>query len=499
MTVVNKLFKGSVFRLISKMTSILIAFLLLPLLVSSLGDKDYGIWILIAAIGGYYGALDFGLSSAVIRFVSKNREKTTQVNKYLSTSFYLFLLIAIILMLLVTILLNTSSADVIYEVDIISTLIFISALSTAISFCSKTSIGLLSSYLQYDIIAFVQFLVSVLKGVATYLVLVNSGGLVELVYVLLLGSVIETNILLFITLRKYGNSFLSISNFDYSILKDLFSYGKYTFIAQVSDIIRNYSLPFVIAASLDVKSVTPFAIATRLWTMAGTLCSSMLSIFTPVFSRLEGQGDRIGIRVFYFKAVKITNLTGNYVAVTILVFMKPFLILWLGNQYSDEIHLVACILAISMMSSISQMPTVNLLYGVSENKKYAMSNFIQGLITLTLSWLIVDVYGIVGVAVSISIVAVVIKLGVQLGYASQTLSLSRGYLYGYTFKYMSIPILFGVIAYLLFNQLDILSWTDLIIANAINLLAYFSVVYLIVLEKEEKYYLKSRVKFVKKN
>ena len=67
---------------------IIIAFLLSPFLVHSLGDIKYGIWSIAAAFTGYMSLLDFGIGSAVNRYVSKYNalEESDGTNSVVSTA-----------------------------------------------------------------------------------------------------------------------------------------------------------------------------------------------------------------------------------------------------------------------------------------------------------------------------------------------------------------------------------------------------------------------------
>ena len=51
--------------------AIIIAFMLSPFLVHSLGDTRYGVWSVVSALTGYMALLDLGVSSAMAKYVSK--------------------------------------------------------------------------------------------------------------------------------------------------------------------------------------------------------------------------------------------------------------------------------------------------------------------------------------------------------------------------------------------------------------------------------------------
>ena len=49
--------------------NVAIGFFLTPAMLGYLGETRFGIWTLVSSLVGYYGLLDFGVGSAVFRYV----------------------------------------------------------------------------------------------------------------------------------------------------------------------------------------------------------------------------------------------------------------------------------------------------------------------------------------------------------------------------------------------------------------------------------------------
>src|SRR5438034_11236518 len=47
---------------------------LTPYVLHRLGDEAFGVWVLIVNLVGYYGILDAGVRSAILRYVSRHKE-----------------------------------------------------------------------------------------------------------------------------------------------------------------------------------------------------------------------------------------------------------------------------------------------------------------------------------------------------------------------------------------------------------------------------------------
>ena len=66
----RKLASGLFFRLANTIAAALVSILVMPFVVHSLGDRDYGIWTLVGTFVGYYGVLELGFAPAVTRHLS---------------------------------------------------------------------------------------------------------------------------------------------------------------------------------------------------------------------------------------------------------------------------------------------------------------------------------------------------------------------------------------------------------------------------------------------
>src|SRR5262245_37221296 len=69
-------------------TYMLAGFVVAPFLVHHLGETNYGLWILIASLTGYFSLLDLGVGGSVGRNVAFHRAKNDQdaVNAIVSTA-----------------------------------------------------------------------------------------------------------------------------------------------------------------------------------------------------------------------------------------------------------------------------------------------------------------------------------------------------------------------------------------------------------------------------
>ncbi len=89
--------------------SALIAFIFIPLIISNIGANNYGIWAIVSAFTGLAGLGDFGLSKAVVYFLS-GKAIGVKRNLYFSAAFLINISIVFVI-LMIAILLLFSNVD----------------------------------------------------------------------------------------------------------------------------------------------------------------------------------------------------------------------------------------------------------------------------------------------------------------------------------------------------------------------------------------------------
>ena len=69
----NKILENSGSNLLVLVVRVLITLVMTPIMLRAMGNHDYGIWEMVAAIIGYMGLLDLGMKPAITRYAAKYR------------------------------------------------------------------------------------------------------------------------------------------------------------------------------------------------------------------------------------------------------------------------------------------------------------------------------------------------------------------------------------------------------------------------------------------
>lgn len=420
---------GSILGVSNHLANLIVALFLMPFVVYSLGDRMYGFWTLAGSFIGYYGLLDFGLSSAVSRFIAGaiGAGKKEDCNRIINNAFLIYFgmgLAAFVISLVLAGCAPFFFSDP-AEASLFWKIILILGINVAIGFPIKVFKGILHAQLDFEIISALRFVSLILRTVLIVFVLLKGYKILALALVTFLSGLPE-----YLLYVHYARKSLPDFRFDArcwnrGTATSLFSYSSHTFIAQMADELRFNIDSIVISAFVGLAAVTHYRIASVLVMHFITLITTITGVLQPFFSRLEGEENSEKIRKTLFFASKISVSVSSFIGFGLIAWGKPFIERWMGPQYLDAYPCLV-ILVLGITIDLWQAPTVNLLYGISMHRFYSLFNTLEAVFNVLLSLLLVRKFGIVGVAIGTFIPMTIMKLVIQPIYACRVSGIRYG-------------------------------------------------------------------------
>jgi O-antigen/teichoic acid export membrane protein len=489
---VKTLFKGSVLRVTEFFAGAVVGLLLMPFIIHSLGDKMYGLWIFVGSFLGYYSLMDFGLNSAVQRFISRaiGSKDYTEINKIVNTSLVIFAIVGAIALVV-----SFFSAFVlplliknIAEVALFRKVILILGLNFAIGFPLRVFSGILAANLRFDIKTKTELIKLGVRTILIIIFLKNGYGIVALALITLVADISGYAAYYFVVRHLY--KFIVISNklFDKSKVRHLFGYSFYTFVSQISNQLIYNIDNLVIVTFLGLVPVTMYSIGSRLIKYFMDFIGSAVGITMPVFSQYEGAGDYHSIREKYLLLTKISSYLSILVGGTLIIFGRALIIRWVGVRF-EQSYIILLILLFPCIFNVMQSSCAELLYGISKHKYLAIANIIEGLANLTLSVILVKRYGIFGVALGTAIPMLVMKTVVQPIYVCKVIGISfKEYYFGLMAPIIAISAGILVGFWLIVRAGIVPNYLNIISLIILEIIVFAAIVYLVGFDKEEKRY-----------
>lgn len=423
----------------------LIGFVLTPVLVHGLGDRDYGLWVMVFSLTGYFGLLDQGIRPSLVRYVARDHARGDDegVSRTLSSALVLNGVIGVVALLValaaaaaLTRFLRIEPA----QVPVIRHVILIAGLSVAIGFPLGVFGAALSGLQRYDLANYIGIAVGVLRALAFVAVLRLGGGLVGLAWVSLASNLLG-HALSWAGLRRILPGLrLAPAKATRERLALIGSYSGVAFVGAIANSIVFQTDALVITTFMGAALVTPFALAAGLVDNVRSLVYSAAWVLSPTASELEARNEVESLHAMVVAGAKYSVLLSWPVLFALLVFGPNLLTTWVGHQYAhgpllatlfdpgrwrtaDSAAPLLVWLTLPTLFSLPQSAASSVLFGVSRHRGVVALSLCNALLNLGLSLLWVGPYGLTGVALGTALPLALVGGVATMVYACRALKL----------------------------------------------------------------------------
>jgi O-antigen/teichoic acid export membrane protein len=488
-----KLIRGSFFRVLNPVLNIVVGLFMIPFVIGSIGDRWYGLWILVAHLVGYYGFLELGISTANERFIARalGQQDDDEIGRVFNSSLFLFTIVGFF-SLLISIIIALISSRFVHdpaEIPIFRGVILLIGIDMAISFPARAFFGFLYAHVRYDIVN-IFGISKLLVRTALFVYFLSRGfGIISMAIITLGVDIMQYSITALYTLKKHPSARLKFFYYSKETIRTLLGYSIYSFISNVAKQLRFHISSFVITAFLGLALVPHFNIGARIAGYYLLVITNAVALMKPVFSSLEGRGDFDQIRDKYIFTVKLNTIFSVFIGGSLLIYGKAFIARWMGADYMDSWD-VLLVLTIGMIFNTIQITPVTLLYGISKHKFYSIVMVIEGVANILLSIILIRKYGIVGVAFGTTIPMLITSILIIPVYTNRVINMKLAtYL-----KVVLSGILFGgivhVCSWLLIRNYIVSSYSRILLLGLATSTVFIILSGFILLTRAERRYFK---------
>ncbi|MGE6233942.1 flippase [Aeromonas media] len=329
----------------------LVALPVLGILARTLDVELFGIFTLIFAILGYASVFDMGLSRALVRSISINRNSKVDIKEYLYTSSITVVSIGCIVSLVIFLfrsniafLLNVT--DLIYA-DVVNCLHLV---SFVIPFLLLNIVW--QSYLEglerFKELSMLKVITSVLLSVMPLLFIFIQKTIVFAVLGLVFARLISFLVFYFYAyseLKQYQN----INIFNKCKLKELFKFGSWLTVSNIVSPMMVYFDRFVLSSMVGAANVALYTAPSEIVSKLLMVPSAVSKTLFPKISNKLDIGAVYKITIFLLLIVFIMTLP-------FFIFSEEILTLWLGNGYEAASTTLRILLVGFIFNSLAQVP-----------------------------------------------------------------------------------------------------------------------------------------------
>ena len=403
----NKLVKNSAWNSGSFVFITLVSFLVLPFIIKKLTIEGYGIYILITSLIGYYGILDLGLGSALVKFTAELKAKNENqlLNTYINSTIIFQGGVGVIASACLLIfshqilsILNVSQKN--FAESIIG--IKLCALGFFFTFIASAYKAVLQGLQLYKYTSLLEGSFNLFINVFLVIVLYLGYGLVGAIFINVFMAFCSLTIYYFLA-RKNLPGYKFVPEIDVVVVKNIFNFSFFVFLSKISGIFSTYLVRFAISIFLGPAAVTYYVVPSKVVGAVGGVASSAVSTIFPFSSQLKAVEKKEEIKKLFLQSTRIFAAVLLPLTLFISLFSKQILTIWMGKEFALQSWMVLSVIAVSsFIGSFSAIPNLIIL-GQGNSKLiglFSLMNIVSYLIFIPL---LTEMFGIIGTAYSLLI------------------------------------------------------------------------------------------------
>jgi O-antigen/teichoic acid export membrane protein len=497
-------FLGSISSQLFMVTTMLLAMVTTPYILKFLDQEEYGLSTILFQIIGYLGMFDFGLGSAIARYLASTRgdDETSRLafNKVISTSFFVYTLLGAVVVF-----------TGIYYSPAIPRLFHMSSdlhgVATSIGLSLSVLIGLQFPLRVFSSIFFAHqrqllsnamgFITNIINLVLPLIFLYLGYGLWAFVYTNAITVFIHVITTIYFMRRFYPFLKLRWRYFDKQLLSQMFGFGFFMFLNAIAVQVIFFTDRFFIGTFVSLSAVTVFYLSAKIPEIAMNLIFKITDNTYPAMVEVSTNKDVNTFKTVHHKLLLITTCCAAVAFWLVLIFSQSFIKLWVGPEFFAGVRILVLTLVLMLLHSIHHVTAV-CLNGAGIVKGFTVVSIIEAGINVVLTLFLGKKFGIEGILLATIIANCLTSLWYTPRCAIKYMGISVA---DYLFRPVLIPLIsvsvVGLLLFfsskLLFASLEItwLTFTSFAIVESTIFAAF---IWIIFLRKEFSYYIPFKYK-----
>ena len=340
MSRIKSAFWGSLSSQVYMIISLALSMVTIPIFLKFLNKEEYGLYTILFQVIGYLSIFDFGLGSAITRYLAanpgKDEEAELAVNKVISTSFFTYSILGLLVVAVgiyfsvhVPTLFNVSKNLSSLAITIFFTLSVFVGIQFPVKVFSSIFYAHQKQLLSNTVTLVLSFINFGLRVVFLYF----NQGLWSFVYTNVISSIVSI-IITFLLIRKYyPNLRVTFKLFDKALLSQMFHFGFFVFIGGIATQVVFYTDRFFIGALVSLSAVSVFTLTAK----ASEICRDLIFKITdnvyPALVEISFKEKKEKLKQVHAKLLLITVCFVVIAFWMVLILNYWFLKLWVGEEF----------------------------------------------------------------------------------------------------------------------------------------------------------------------
>lgn len=402
----NQIKIGAVISYLAIAINVLMSLFYLPWMASQVGQSNYGLYTLANSVVAIF-LVDFGLGSAIARFLAKYRAENDVASENIVFSvvvkWYLIIDIGISLVLIVTyfFLGRIYQGLTLSEIDTLGKLYIVVALFGVISFPCMTLNGALTAHEKFVELKLCELGQKMLATVLIVIALLNRLSVVALVLANAISGVLFIALKVWLVKVKTGIRF-SMKLQNDQIAKGVMSFSMWMALSSICQRFYFSFAPTILGVVSDSHEIAVFAPANALEGCFYTIAAAVNGLFLAKISRYIANKEEDKIAALMVKIGRYQLFVTGYVFIGYICVGYDFFIRWMGSDYKNAYYCCILLFMPDLLGFTQQIGNTAII-AKNQVKQSAIGHFIATIVCLVISFTISGTLGALGASISISV------------------------------------------------------------------------------------------------
>lgn len=400
---INQLRTGILLSYLNLALGAFIPFVYTPLMLSLLGQAEYGLYSLSNSVIGYLTLLSFGFGTTIVRYISKYRAEGRKREEEEAFGFFLLLYCVLALLVMVGGVLLSANVSNIFEKGLtdgeilkMRSLTLIMTFNTALSFPLSVFSSMAIAHERYffrkvmDIISTIA--VPIANLIALYLGFASVGmALAGTAVQLLLAPISVGYCFRELQLRP---RFVKLPG---KLVREMLGFSLFVFIGTLIDMLFWTTDKVILGMLASTSVVAIYNVGATFNSIVTNLSTSISGVLVPRITGIVATHPREAWTEIFIKVGRLQFIIVALIVSGFTVFGQTFVLLWAGSEYASS-YWVAAFTLFPMCIPLIQSTAKSIVVAQNKHQFRSIVYLIIAIANVISTYLIVPYMGIIGAA-----------------------------------------------------------------------------------------------------
>lgn len=403
MTLTDKIIKNTFYTFLAQIIGFLFPIILTPIIIQYIGDKEYGIYVLIMGFIGSFGLFDLSISTSFVKFISEfyNKSDIENLNRYITTGYFFYVLFSLLAVVVGYLLAQPLLSLINIPLELRQKSIYVFRVSLLIFFVTTAFsiyVSILTSLQKMYIMNISGLVLGFLNIGAVVFVLKLGLGLEGLIWVQLCLVTISTAINVLYTKKYLPQIKISPSYFSKEPLRKMGKFGLQMQLSKLASFASDKYDEFLLGYFYVLNDVTYYNLGARIARLGRFIPFQLVPQLAPAAAELSARNEVEKLQQLFLDATKFLSLLSFPIFLFVFVFSDEIILTWVGSGYEMSSFIIKILVVGQLINMTFSAPGNSIIPNTGVPKYQMFEGIIFLGVNLVLSFILIKNFRIMGAA-----------------------------------------------------------------------------------------------------